>query len=232
MKRMLLALLLLLALCGQALAQPPATPATSEGGLTPETRRELNVYFSSLAEARLPGFAQGRLPYEVMLEFALQHCLAKYSEGLTHIRGGSIAIVPATLADRVTEQFFGATLEKHVRTEYPVHKWEPDSLRFAQVAELRPLSGGRFRAEGVLYVAALDEGVDPQAPPEAWARAGQAVERAGTFAATLRKADGRYILVEYLVTPEKSAYVDDADFEQMLKDEGLGGPRKKRPPRR
>jgi hypothetical protein len=231
MKQALVATLLLLSLAAgtSALAQQPVAP------LSPQQRQELNVYFTSLTEARLPGFAQGRLPYEVMLEFALQHCLAKYSDGLKHIRDGSIALVPATLADRVTDQFFGTTLQKHMRSEYPVHKWEPDALRFAQVTDLRPMGGDRYRAEGVLYVAALDEGVDQQAAPESWAKAGKTVERAGTFAATLRRAEspsgGRYILIEYLVTAEQSAYVDEPDFEQMLKDEGVTGPWKKRPPR-
>lgn len=219
--------------CAAAQAQPPS-PAQARS-LSPEDRRELNVYFTSLVEARLPSFAEGRLPYEVMLEFALQHALAKYSDGLTHIRDGQFALVPANLVDRITEHVFGSTLNRHVRKEYPVHKWEPDALRFAQVRELRPLGGGRFRAEGVLYVAGLDEGVDPQAGPKEWEKAGQTVERAGTFAATLRRAgdgaEARYILIEYLMTAEKSAYVDDADFEQMMRDEGLNAPRKKRSPR-
>jgi hypothetical protein len=183
-------LVLLLCCLGVALARPGLA-------MTPAEKKRLDTFCSNFSEAALPGFAAGGLSEAAMRDFALRHATRNAYKSLKKAKDGRHVLVPAALVDTITEKYFGVRLARHGQVEYPVPEASGEAYVFSQATSLAALGNDQFAVEGVIYAAGSGGTPDPHGTPAQWKKAGEDVEKRGTFTARLRSVGDRYILLEY-----------------------------------
>lgn len=198
MKRLLAATLLLAVLLpGSALAGSQDTTL-----LTPETRKELNTFFSPFAASNMADFDQASLTDEALLDFAVWSCILRPDPALKRTRGGQDIVIPSRVIDDITQRTFGRTIKKHPKSQYVESLASGEAFVFAQADSLRPGDDGTFVATGTIYYTGSGETIDPQASKAQWKRAGADVRVKGTFTGVLTRNDDprrRWTLTQYAV---------------------------------
>ena len=190
----------LLALCFVALMLPCLALAGTDGPLRPEEKKKLDVFFSNFAEANMKSFDRDSLTDDAMLYFATWHCVFNADASLKRIHGGSDIVIPAAVIDRITEKYFGRTIQQHKKNSYVESLATGEAYVFAQVDELQKRDDGTWLAKGTEYYTGAGAAIDPHATAKAWKKAGVDVRTSRRFAGVIRKTDGdkgRFVLLEY-----------------------------------
>ncbi len=198
MKRLCAAILLFAAL----LPCPALAGPQDKAALPPETRKELNTFFSPFAASNMAGFDQTTLTDEALLDFAVWSCILRPDPALKRTRGGQDIIIPSRLIDDITQGTFGRTIKQHRKSQYVESLASGEAFVFAQVDSLRPGNDGTFLAAGTIYYTGAGETIDPQASRTQWKRAGADVRVQGTFTGVLKRNDDprrRWTLLQYAV---------------------------------
>lgn len=198
MKRLCAAILLFAAL----LPCPALAGPQDKAPLSPETRKELNNFFSPFAASNMAGFDQTTLTDEALLDFAVWSCILRADPALKRTRGGQDIVIPSRVIDDITQSTFGRTIKKHPKSQYVESLASGEAFVFAQVDSLRQRDDGTFLAAGTVYYTGAGETIDPQASRAQWKRAGADVRVQGTFTGVLKQNDDprhRWTLIQYAV---------------------------------
>ncbi|GAB7078796.1 hypothetical protein [Megalodesulfovibrio paquesii] len=194
-----LSLLLCFACCLQAAT---TTAAETPVAMTPAQQRQLNTFFSNFSEAAVPSFAEGTLPPQARLDFALQHAYINKFKSLKKSSDGQSVLVPADMVDTILIKYLGAPLPSHAQKAYPVPLADGEAYVFSQIRTLTDLGQDIFRAEGFIYYTGPGGDIDPHGTPEQWRKAGEDVTPGASFTARIQARDERYVLLDYSVAEQ------------------------------
>lgn len=168
-----------------------------------DERKQLDDFFTPLAEANTQSFKQQSLTDSMMKDFAQLFLVCHEAKSLRK-KNRVTMVIPAARIDEVTERFFGRKISRHDSAEYEVSSCSNDVELFSQVDELIALGDDRLEARGTSYYVSGDTKLDRNARPDTWKKKGIQVGTYATFTAILKPAaeKGQYVVLEYALVQQ------------------------------
>lgn len=167
-----------------------------------DEKKQLDDFFTPLAEANTQSFKQQSLTDSMLQDFAQLFLVCHEAKSLRN-KNRVTVLIPAARVDDVTEKYFGRKVSRHASAEYEVSPCSNDVELFSQVDELIALANDRFEARGTSYYVSGGTKLDRHARPDTWKKKGIQVGTYATFTAVLKPAaeKGQYVIVEYTLSP-------------------------------
>lgn len=173
--------------------------------LTNEEIKNLNTFFSNFSEVMLPSFSRNELTDEELINFGVFH--NKINNYSRFEKDGENKIkIKKEYVDESVKKYFDTKITQAQSTNeitysngyYSVYESDGESYVFSQIYSLYDCLNGEFLAIVDIYVADSGWSGNRQSNPETWANDENLPELYTTVNATIRKADNKYILLEYL----------------------------------
>ena len=134
----------------------------------------LDTFFSNFAETDMPFFAPGQLKNDDLVNFGVQHVLMNAPKTLRSADSEHWA-VPAAKVGAAVRKYFGRDARLKGTSRYALKgnnflavKAGGEAYKFAQIIDLTPLGGDRFKATVMRYAASSGFTGDPHGMMDVW----------------------------------------------------------------